>query len=185
MGKGEIVRYEQFLLFPQCFQKACFPGASKGVIVLVFDLKDKINMIVFRCLSSDNVIIRRTEKKNPPKMVQNESSHRRQTQTYIVQVMELVLRLKTLWGNAKMLVTSISPFPTRFSKTLFQRVVKAEKFWVNEQLCKRNGCIALKRSNDRINGVLRRLQYYFGHISEKAQSIHVFFWVFAFTRLGL
>ena len=33
MGKGEITRYEQFLLFPQCFQKACFPGASKGVIV--------------------------------------------------------------------------------------------------------------------------------------------------------
>ena len=33
MGKGEIARYEQFLLFPKCFQKACFPGASKGVIV--------------------------------------------------------------------------------------------------------------------------------------------------------
>ena len=33
MGKQEIARYEQFLLFPQCFQKACFPGASKGVIV--------------------------------------------------------------------------------------------------------------------------------------------------------
>ena len=33
MGKGEIARYEQFLLFPQCFQKARFPGASKGVIV--------------------------------------------------------------------------------------------------------------------------------------------------------
>ena len=40
MGKGEIARYEQeiahyeqFLLFPQCFQKACFLGASKGVIV--------------------------------------------------------------------------------------------------------------------------------------------------------
>ena len=33
MGKGEIARYEQFLLFPQCFQKACFPRASKGVIV--------------------------------------------------------------------------------------------------------------------------------------------------------
>ena len=33
MGKREIARYEQFLLFPQCFQKACFPGASKGVIV--------------------------------------------------------------------------------------------------------------------------------------------------------
>ena len=33
MGKGEIARYEQFLLFPQYFLKACFPGESKGVIV--------------------------------------------------------------------------------------------------------------------------------------------------------
>ena len=33
VGKGEIAHYEQFLLFPQRFQKACFPGASKGVIV--------------------------------------------------------------------------------------------------------------------------------------------------------
>ena len=32
-GKEEIARYEQFLLFPQCFQKACFRGASKGVVV--------------------------------------------------------------------------------------------------------------------------------------------------------
>ena len=33
VGKGEIACYKQFLLFPQCFQRACFPGASKGVIV--------------------------------------------------------------------------------------------------------------------------------------------------------
>ena len=33
VGKGEIACYEQFLLFPLCFQKACFLGASKGVIV--------------------------------------------------------------------------------------------------------------------------------------------------------
>ena len=33
MGKVEIARYEQFLLFPQCFQKACFSEASKGVIM--------------------------------------------------------------------------------------------------------------------------------------------------------
>ena len=33
MEKGEIAPYKQFLLFPQCFQKACFPGVSKGVIV--------------------------------------------------------------------------------------------------------------------------------------------------------
>ena len=32
-GNGEIARNEQFLLLPQCFQKACFPGVSKGVIV--------------------------------------------------------------------------------------------------------------------------------------------------------
>ena len=36
VGKGEIAHYEQNLLFPQCFQKACFPGASKGVIVWVW-----------------------------------------------------------------------------------------------------------------------------------------------------
>ena len=33
MAKGEIARNEQFLLFQQCFQKACSPGMSKGVIV--------------------------------------------------------------------------------------------------------------------------------------------------------
>ena len=33
VGKGEIARYEQFLFFPQCFQKACFLEASKVVIV--------------------------------------------------------------------------------------------------------------------------------------------------------
>ena len=33
VGKREIARYDQFLLFPQCFQKACFQGASKGVVV--------------------------------------------------------------------------------------------------------------------------------------------------------
>ena len=33
VGTGEIALYEQFLLFPQCFQKACFLGVSKGVIV--------------------------------------------------------------------------------------------------------------------------------------------------------
>ena len=33
VGKGEIAHYEQFLLFPQCFQKAVFQRASKGVTV--------------------------------------------------------------------------------------------------------------------------------------------------------
>ena len=33
VGKGENAGYQHFLLFPQCFQKASFPEASKGVIV--------------------------------------------------------------------------------------------------------------------------------------------------------
>ena len=31
--KNKFLVTSKFLLFPQCFQKACFPGASKGVIV--------------------------------------------------------------------------------------------------------------------------------------------------------
>ena len=42
--KGEIAFYEQFLLFPQCFQKACFPGVSKGAIVWEW-----VNHIPFEC----------------------------------------------------------------------------------------------------------------------------------------
>ena len=33
VGKGEIARYEHFLLFPQCFQKVYFLEVFKGVIV--------------------------------------------------------------------------------------------------------------------------------------------------------
>ena len=37
--KTDIPRYDQFLLFPQGFLKACFPGASKGVIVWEWVIK--------------------------------------------------------------------------------------------------------------------------------------------------
>ena len=50
MGKGEIARYEQFLLFPLCFLKACFPGASKSVIVWEW-----VNPIVNRHVRHDDV----------------------------------------------------------------------------------------------------------------------------------
>ena len=33
VGKGQIACCKQYLLFTQCFQKACFPGASKDVTV--------------------------------------------------------------------------------------------------------------------------------------------------------
>ena len=48
--KGEIARYEQFLLFPQCFQEACFPGASKGVIVWLTRDRSYINAYVISTL---------------------------------------------------------------------------------------------------------------------------------------
>ena len=54
VGKGEIARYEQFLLFQQCFQKACFPGASKGVIVwewvnvvIWWNIPQQVKMYIF------------------------------------------------------------------------------------------------------------------------------------------
>ena len=33
VGKGEIARYEQFLLFPLCFQKTCSAGTQKPRVV--------------------------------------------------------------------------------------------------------------------------------------------------------
>ena len=34
VGKGEIARYEQFLLFPRCFQKSCTVDTLKPGLVL-------------------------------------------------------------------------------------------------------------------------------------------------------
>ena len=48
MGKGEIARYEQFLLFPPCFQKDCFPGALKGVIIWQ-RVKDRVTAATKDC----------------------------------------------------------------------------------------------------------------------------------------
>ena len=58
MGKGEIARYKQFLLFPQCFKKACFPEASKGVNVSwVNPLPDDkiIHWFKFKALADDKI----------------------------------------------------------------------------------------------------------------------------------
>ena len=32
LGNGEIAHYKQFLLFPQCFQNACFLGHQKVLL---------------------------------------------------------------------------------------------------------------------------------------------------------
>ena len=64
VGKGEIARYEQFLLFPQCFQKASFPGVSKGVIVWEwvknpFSVSSKCeNFVLFLVLNVMSAVLR-------------------------------------------------------------------------------------------------------------------------------
>ena len=61
VGKGEIARYEQFLLFPQSFQKACFPGVSKGVIVWEWVKHHTINRAILKMiLESEQMLVTRT-----------------------------------------------------------------------------------------------------------------------------
>ena len=53
VGKGEIACYEQFLLFPQCFQKACTADTQKQglvwerikLIVYLFPTQSQLSMI--------------------------------------------------------------------------------------------------------------------------------------------
>ena len=62
VGKGEIARYEQFFLFPQCFQKACFPGASKGVIVWEW-VNPSLHRCSFQRINNRQLLKRLWEKK--------------------------------------------------------------------------------------------------------------------------
>ena len=65
MGKGEIAPHEQFLLFPQCFHKACLPGASKGVIEWewVKEFADYYNLNVAQMMNSASSIVVNMKKK--------------------------------------------------------------------------------------------------------------------------
>ena len=51
VGKGEIARYEQFLLFPQCFLKACFPGGPQKVSLCGNGLRLKSDWVSVDCFS--------------------------------------------------------------------------------------------------------------------------------------
>ena len=61
-GKRKIARYEQFLLFPQCFLKACFPGASKGVIVWEWVKQHTINLFPRICVHATNLLRKHVSK---------------------------------------------------------------------------------------------------------------------------
>ena len=51
MGKGEIAHCEQFLLFPQCFQKTCTAATKKGLFWkgLSYKKKSRITLIRYKC----------------------------------------------------------------------------------------------------------------------------------------
>ena len=97
VGKGEIARYEQFLLFPQCFQKVCFPGASKGVIVwewINYLPKDIIlDQLKIKAQADDKI--------------------------YVTKKLKFVFRwVENILGKGE-----IFPLPTMFSKGFLYRVV--------------------------------------------------------------
>ena len=50
-GKGEIARYEQFLLFPQCFEKACFPVIVAMYLTKLLD-QGKSYSVIFAAVYS-------------------------------------------------------------------------------------------------------------------------------------
>ena len=110
MGKGEIAHYEQFLLFPKCFQKACFPGASKGDIV--WEWVNKSQNVRFVLIKS---ICRQQFKCDKNSYVGLRSGRK-----------HCGSRRKYWWP-------AFSPFPTMFSKAifLFFRVIKSLDCLIN------------------------------------------------------
>ena len=79
VGKGEIARYEQFVLFPQCFQKSSFPGASKGVIVWEWvkavDCLTLYQTTNFRLVQIENICRRQNERNSKFKICLGKRRH--------------------------------------------------------------------------------------------------------------
>ena len=104
MEKGEIARYKQFLFFPQCFQKASFPGASKGVNVWEWVYS----------LPNDKIL----DQSNLKDFEDNKISMAYVT-TFVVE------RVENIEGKGKMLVTSIFSFSLNvFKRPLCQGRLK-------------------------------------------------------------
>ena len=59
VGKGEIARYEQFLLFPQCFQKTCTADTIVPTFCFVNWVQNKGSLSMF-CIAPEAFIRRNT-----------------------------------------------------------------------------------------------------------------------------
>ena len=104
IGKGEIAHNEQFLLFSQCFQRACFPGASKGVIVWEWvnsARQQNFRQSKLRTVSDDKI--------------------------NVVEKIEICFEKgrKHCGKRRKCWLPAFSPFSTMISKGFFHRIVKS------------------------------------------------------------
>ena len=106
LGKGEIAHYEQFLLFPQCFQKACFLGASKGVILWGWIDVHSWQYVPFIFLSKDQILHVCDMKALAKLCGLHYGSNRRKGREHH-------------WKGRKMLVSNFSFFPQCFQKPYF------------------------------------------------------------------
>ena len=48
VGIGENAGYQHFLLFPQCFQKACFPDTSKAKVVIMWEWVNQHKTVIIK-----------------------------------------------------------------------------------------------------------------------------------------
>ena len=129
VGKGEIARYEHFLLFPQCFQKACFPGASKGVIVwewvnqrfllfpqLFYSVQEKIIILCTFNLSSANAFTL---------VLSMKLSFGEESSDITVCSSSFGMGKTHCGKRRKCWLPAFSPFLTMFSKGFLFRVIKS------------------------------------------------------------
>ena len=107
MGKGEVARYEQFLLFPQCFQRTCAADTQKPGLVW-----ERVN----------------STKRQISWLDQIESINRQQNISDS-KIEIFVGKIRKYCG--KIPVPAFSPFPTMFSKVVCLKVVKSQDRVVN------------------------------------------------------
>ena len=147
MGKGEIAHHKQFLLFPQCFQTTCFPGASfskqeentvgKGEMCnfsfshsvfksLVSQGRQKVSM----CGKGLTLI-----KRQFFRLLRIESICRWQNKCNLKVELLFGIGRKHYGRRRKCWLPAFPPFPTVFSKGFFLWVVESVvKSWTNPSI---------------------------------------------------
>ena len=63
--KQKLLVTSNFSFSPQCFQKTCFPGASKGVIVWEWVKQKKKSMVLYSASVGNNILEKVLWSSNP------------------------------------------------------------------------------------------------------------------------